>query len=54
VLLSGGRVVASGAPAEVLDERVLSECFGGRVRVLTDDDGQLLVVPQRSRGRGEC
>jgi cobalamin transport system ATP-binding protein len=54
VLLSGGRVVASGAPAEVLDERVLSECFGGRVRVLTDDDGQLLVVPQRSRGRVEC
>jgi cobalamin transport system ATP-binding protein len=54
VLLSAGRVVASGTPAEVLDERVLSECFGGRVRVLTDDDGQLLVVPQRSRGRVEC
>jgi iron complex transport system ATP-binding protein len=47
VLLSAGRVVASGPPGEVLDEALLSECFGGRVRVLVDDDGGLLVVPQR-------
>jgi hypothetical protein len=26
----------------------LSACFGVRVRVLADDDGALLVVPQRS------
>jgi iron complex transport system ATP-binding protein len=49
VLLSSGAVVASGAPAHVLDEQLLSRCFGVRVRVLTDDDGSLLVVPQRSR-----
>lgn len=54
VLLSGGRLVASGAPAAVLDEELLSASFGGRVRVLTDEDGQLLVVPQRTRRRVEC
>jgi iron complex transport system ATP-binding protein len=48
VLLAGGRVVASGPPDHVLDEDVLSTCFGGRVRVLTDEDGRLLVVPQRA------
>jgi iron complex transport system ATP-binding protein len=54
VLLSAGRVVASGPPAGVLDEELLSASFGGRVRVLTDEDGQLLVVPQRARRRVEC
>lgn len=48
VLLAEGRVVASGPPAEVLDEAVLARCFGGRVRVLVGDDGRLMVVPQRS------
>jgi iron complex transport system ATP-binding protein len=54
VLMSAGRVVATGAPADVLDEQLLSVCFGGRVRVLTDDEGQLLVVPQRTRRRIGC
>jgi cobalamin transport system ATP-binding protein len=54
VLMSEGRVVATGAPADVLDEQLLSLCFGGRVRVITDDDGQLLVVPQRARRRIGC
>lgn len=54
VLMSAGRVVASGAAADVLDEQLLSACFGGRVRVLTDDEGQLLVVPQRTHRRIEC
>jgi iron complex transport system ATP-binding protein len=49
VLLSAGGVVATGTPHEVLDEAVLSACFGARVRVLRDDDGQLLVVPHRVR-----
>ena len=51
LLLSAGGVVASGTPTEVLDEQLLSTCFGVRVRVLTDADGELLVVPQRSRQR---
>ena len=49
VLLAEGRVLASGPPEQVLDEQVLSSCFGGQVRVLPDDDGRLLVVPQRRR-----
>ena len=49
VLLSAGAVVAAGAPASVLSETLLSQCFGGRIRVLTADDGGLLVVPQRAR-----
>lgn len=51
VLLSDGGVVASGAPADVLDEGLLSTSFGVRVRVLNDPDGALLVVPQRSTAR---
>jgi len=47
VLLSEGAVIASGPPAEVLKEDVLSACFGVRVRVIADAGG-LLVVPQRS------
>jgi iron complex transport system ATP-binding protein len=49
ILLSDGRIVSAGAPRDVLDEQVLSACFGGRVRVIVDDDGDLLVVPQRTR-----
>lgn len=52
VLVAAGGVVAAGPPAEVLDEDLLSTCFGARVRVLTDSDGALLVVPHRSRRRG--
>ena len=51
VLLDEGRVVAFGTPAEVLDEQLLSRCFGGQVRVLTGEDGRLLVVPQRRQHR---
>jgi iron complex transport system ATP-binding protein len=49
VLLAEGRVVASGTPAEVLDEELLSSSFGAHVRVVPDGDGGLLVVPHRSR-----
>ncbi|MGH8862043.1 MAG: ABC transporter ATP-binding protein [Jatrophihabitantaceae bacterium] len=48
VLLSAGSVLASGRPAEVLDEALLSSCFGGRVRVLADEGGELYVVGQRA------
>jgi iron complex transport system ATP-binding protein len=50
VLLADGAVAAAGPPAEVLDEQLLSSCFGVRVRVLSED-GALLVVPQRSTVR---
>jgi iron complex transport system ATP-binding protein len=34
LLLSGGRIVAQGAPAEVLTEPLIAEHYGARVRVL--------------------
>ena len=43
MLLSGGRIVAHGAPVEVLTEPLIAEHYGARVRVL---DG-LAVVPAR-------
>ncbi|MPZ26308.1 MAG: ATP-binding cassette domain-containing protein [Micromonosporaceae bacterium] len=46
VLLHGGRVRASGPPAEVLTEPVLTEAYGIPVEVLTDPDtGQLHTRP---------
>jgi iron complex transport system ATP-binding protein len=48
VLLVDGTVRASGTPAEVLDPGVLAASYGARVRVLTGDDGRLVVVPQRA------
>jgi iron complex transport system ATP-binding protein len=51
LLVSAGGVVACGPPREVLREDLLSTCFGARVRVVTDSDGGLLVVPHRSRTR---
>lgn len=49
LLLAAGGMVACGPPAEVFDADLLSTCFGARVRVVTDADGALLVVPHRSR-----
>jgi iron complex transport system ATP-binding protein len=48
VLLVAGTVRAVGSPAEVLDPGVLAASYGARVRVLTGDDGRLVVVPQRA------
>jgi iron complex transport system ATP-binding protein len=47
-LLSAGRVVAAGAPRDVLCEELLSTHFGASVRVI-DADGELVVVPLRAR-----
>ena len=44
LLLSGGRNVAQGAPAEVLTEPLIAEHYGARVRILED----LAVVPVRA------
>jgi iron complex transport system ATP-binding protein len=44
VMLDGGRVVASGAPDEILTEDLIGAHYGARVRVLTDG-GVIAVVP---------
>lgn len=48
-LLSRGRLVALGAPREVLTEAQLTEIYGVEVEVL-ERDGTLLVVPTRRSG----
>jgi iron complex transport system ATP-binding protein len=45
VVLAGGRVVADGAPAEVLDERLLREVFHVEARILKDG-GRVHVVTE--------
>lgn len=49
VLLDGGRLVAGGAPAEVLRAEVLAELYGVAVDVRTHDDGTITVHPKRGR-----
>ncbi|MEM7287186.1 MAG: ABC transporter ATP-binding protein [Actinomycetota bacterium] len=47
-LLVDGAVVSRGAPRAVLDPKTLSAAYGADLDV-TDDDGQLIVVPRRRR-----
>ena len=51
LLLHEGAVVASGSPAEVLDETALGHYFGARVQVLRSSDGELVVIPRRQSER---
>ncbi|TDE12650.1 ABC transporter ATP-binding protein [Jiangella asiatica] len=50
MLLVDGEVAAQGPAAEVLTEKLISTHYGARVRVLTDQDGGVVVVPLRTRG----
>jgi iron complex transport system ATP-binding protein len=45
VLLSGGRVVATGTRNEVLDAAVISEHFGASVQVIDQGDLGWAIVP---------
>ncbi|MGE5231931.1 MAG: ABC transporter ATP-binding protein [Deltaproteobacteria bacterium] len=47
VLLDRGKVVADGAPAEVLRREILTEVFGWPVAVTTWRDGSPQVIPLR-------
>lgn len=48
VLLDRGRVVADGAPSEVLTESALARHYGAAIDVVPVD-GRIAVVPRRSR-----
>jgi iron complex transport system ATP-binding protein len=50
-LLSAGRLIALGPPAEVLTASRIGEVYGVEVEVL-ERDGTLLVVPTRNHPRG--
>jgi len=48
-LLSGGRLVAEGAPAEIATESLLAEHYGADVQVIENGAGPVAVVPRRKR-----
>ena len=48
LLLSNGRRIAMGRPADVLTEHTISEHYGASVRVLHDECGGVVIVPTRS------
>jgi cobalamin transport system ATP-binding protein len=52
VLLAAGRITASGKPAEVLTDELLTQAFGTGVQVLKTADGALAVMSHRHR-RGD-
>jgi iron complex transport system ATP-binding protein len=51
VLLAGGRAVASGPAREVVTEATVAAHWGARVRVVSDGNGTIVVVPVRDRSR---
>ncbi|WP_313959359.1 ABC transporter ATP-binding protein [Agrococcus jejuensis] len=51
VLLVDGRIVAAGAPADVLTAERLSAAYGVAIDVVTDEDGHLHVRPARRTRR---
>ena len=53
VMLSGGRVIADGAPEEVLTPESVGEVFGLAARIEELSDGTRLVVHD-AEGEGEC
>jgi cobalamin transport system ATP-binding protein len=52
ILLRGGRVVADGAPGEVLTEELVACHYDASVRVL-EVDGRVAVLPRRLRSPAE-
>lgn len=49
VLLGGGRIVADGAPRDVLTEELLVPSYGAGIRVLTNGDGPTVIPTRRRR-----
>jgi iron complex transport system ATP-binding protein len=49
-LLSGGRVVASGDPAEVLTSQALATHYGARAEVVTGPDGVRVHPVREAQG----
>ena len=47
LLLDRGRIVAAGGVTEVLTDELISRHYDASVRVLRDEDGQVVVVPVR-------
>jgi iron complex transport system ATP-binding protein len=52
LLLAQGGVAAFGTPAEVLNESVLESAYDCAVRIIRTEDGDLVIAPRRTSGRG--
>jgi iron complex transport system ATP-binding protein len=48
LLLDGGRLVAAGAPVEVLTEGLVATHYGASVRIVADPELGIVVVPARA------
>jgi len=48
VLLYQGVCVAQGTPREVLSQETLSRFYGVKVKVHHEEDGTVVVIPQRT------
>ncbi len=53
VLMAKGRVITSGAPAEVMTEANLRQAYGVGVTVLTSDERRPVILPLRSTEPGD-
>lgn len=53
LLLVSGRVEAAGTPDDVLSQSSLERHFGTGVRILRTEEGETVVVPQRSGVRSD-
>jgi iron complex transport system ATP-binding protein len=53
LLMDGGREVARGAPHDVLNPELVARHYGASVRVVTDGEGGIAVVPLRPQPRAE-
>ncbi len=51
VMLAAGRIVAAGAPREVLTAERVRRVYGADVAMLRDEAGRPIVVPQRNGGQ---
>jgi iron complex transport system ATP-binding protein len=51
LLLSGGRLVAAGPPGEIATEELIAEHYRADVRIFSDGEGQLAVIPVRTAKR---
>jgi iron complex transport system ATP-binding protein len=47
LLLSGGRLVADGEPAEIADESLIADHYRARVRVVVENGVPVAVIPMR-------
>lgn len=46
ILLNDGEIFADGSPAEVLKKEILENVYGISVKIISNDDGSIMVYPE--------